>query len=163
MALIRKPKSVEQLKQLRGKATSRRRVTAFDLSRIADPQSTPKAQGQWLPVDPPRPARFGIGGLISGNAIGLHRFRLRTVRDDLMGIKWVWGDGSESNSEGRVVKNLAGVDLPKLSVGSRGSLGVVLKSRFTLAPLPGARLVYEGLLGSSADSAAVCGLTEDLS
>ena len=164
MTLILKPKSIEQLKEMLGKATSRRPVTAFDLSRIAgvrqhtpedltatvaagttlaDLQSTLRSHGQWLPLDPPRPTGLSIGGLIAGNASGPHRYGLGTVRDYLIGIKVVLGNGSESNSGGRVVKNVAGFDLPKLFVGSRGSLGVILEATFKLAPLPEARLVFE--------------------
>jgi glycolate oxidase FAD binding subunit len=103
---------------------------------LAALQAQLKQRGQWLPVDPPNPERLTISDLINTNATGPRRFGCGTVRDYLIGITVVLADGSVIHSGGKVVKNVAGYDLAKLFIGSRGSLGVVVEATFKLQPLP---------------------------
>ena len=103
---------------------------------LAALQAQLKQRGQWLPVDPPNPERLTISDLINANASGPHRFGYGTVRDYLLGITVALADGSVIHSGGKVVKNVAGYDLAKLFIGSRGSLGIVVQATFKLQPLP---------------------------
>ncbi|MBM3840429.1 MAG: FAD-binding oxidoreductase [Verrucomicrobia bacterium] len=93
-------------------------------------------RGQWLPVDPPDADRLSIGDLLSANASGPRRFGYGTVRDYLIGMKVVLADGRVIKSGGKVVKNVAGYDLCKLFIGSRGAFGVIVEATFKLRPLP---------------------------
>ena len=92
--------------------------------------------GQWLPIDPPDADRLTLGALLDTNASGPRRFGYGTIRDYLIGIKAVSAEGKLICAGGKVVKNVAGYDLPKLFVGSRGSLGVIVEATFKLRPLP---------------------------
>jgi FAD/FMN-containing dehydrogenase len=92
--------------------------------------------GQWLPIDPPQPNRLTIGALLAVNKSGPRRFGYGTIRESLLGLKVALADGRLINAGGKVVKNVAGYDLCKLFVGSRGTLGVIVEATFKLRPLP---------------------------
>ncbi len=110
-------------------------VTAQAGVRLADLQAELSKQRQWLPLDPPY-ADTTIGGLIATNSAGPRRLGYGTVRDHLLGARFMGPDGSVTRSGGRVVKNVTGYDLHKLHVGAFGSLGVVLEASFKLRPKP---------------------------
>ncbi|MBX3748309.1 MAG: FAD-binding oxidoreductase [Verrucomicrobiae bacterium] len=102
-------------------------------------QHTLAAARQWLPVDPPHPGRRTVGKVISENLTGPHRLGFGTLRDYLIGLDIDLADGTRIRSGGQVVKNVAGYDLHKLFIGSRGSLGTPVRATFRLLPLPAAR------------------------
>ncbi|HEY8491689.1 MAG TPA: FAD-binding oxidoreductase [Dehalococcoidia bacterium] len=95
--------------------------------------------GQMLPLDPPLAERATVGGVIAADASGPWRLMYGTVRDRLLGVTAVLTDGTVVHGGGRVVKNVAGYDLPKLFVGSLGTLGVIAEATFKVAPLPRGR------------------------
>jgi glycolate oxidase FAD binding subunit len=92
--------------------------------------------GQWLSLDPPEEARATVGGIVAANASGPRRHLYGTVRDLLIGLTVVTADGAIVHGGGKVVKNVAGYDLPKLFVGSYGTLGIVVEATFKLRPRP---------------------------
>ena len=92
-------------------------------------------RSQWLPVDPPSPAAT-IADLLGQTLSGPRRFGCGTLRDWLIGISVVLPDGRRIRNGGKVVKNVAGFDLCKLFIGSRGALGVVVEATFKLSPQP---------------------------
>jgi glycolate oxidase FAD binding subunit len=94
------------------------------------------AAGQWLPLDPPRPAETTVGGLVAANLSGPLRASQGTVRDLLLGLRIVDGEGRLVSGGGKVVKNVAGYDLPKLHVGALGTLGVIVEATFKVRPRP---------------------------
>ena len=116
-------------------------------------QETLRARGQWLSLDPPDADRATLGGLIAANAAGPRRHLYGTVRDLLIGITVVTADGGIVRGGGKVVKNVAGYDLPKLFIGSWGTLGVVVEATFKLRPLPD----DERLLAARFDRLKDCG------
>lgn len=93
-------------------------------------------RGQWLSLDPAFADRATLGGILAANASGPRRHLYGTARDLLIGITVVAADGSVVKGGGKVVKNVAGYDLPKLYIGSFGTLGVIAEATFKLRPLP---------------------------
>jgi glycolate dehydrogenase FAD-binding subunit len=93
-------------------------------------------RGQWLPVDPPHPDRLSLCELLAANSSGPRRFGYGLVRDYVIGMEIVLADGRLIHSGGKVVKNVAGYDLMKLFIGSRGSLGVVVQVTLKVMPRP---------------------------
>jgi glycolate oxidase FAD binding subunit len=92
--------------------------------------------GQRLAVDAPWPARATVGGLIATGGFGPLRMRYGTIRDLIIGVTLVRADGEVAHGGGKVVKNVAGFDLPKVACGSLGTLGLVAAAAFRLHPLP---------------------------
>ena len=103
------------------------------LARLAEVLA---AAGQWLPLDPPCPEATTVGGLVAANLSGPLRASQGTVRDLLLGLRVVGADGALVTGGGRVVKNVAGYDLPKLHVGALGSVGVIVEATFKVRPRP---------------------------
>jgi glycolate oxidase FAD binding subunit len=91
--------------------------------------------GQRLAVDPLWPDRATIGGILATNDSGALRLRYGGLRDLIIGITLALPDGTLAESGGKVVKNVAGYDLPKLATGSLGTLGVITRAVFRLHPL----------------------------
>lgn len=92
--------------------------------------------GQRLAIDPLWPERATIGGILATNDSGPLRLRFGSLRDLIIGITVVLPDGAIASSGGKVVKNVAGYDLPKLMTGALGTLGVITRAVFRLHPLP---------------------------
>jgi glycolate oxidase FAD binding subunit len=91
---------------------------------------------QWLALNPDLAQEATIGGLVATNATGPRRLRYGGVRDQIIGIRVVLPDGTIAKGGGKVVKNVAGYDLPKLFTGAMGTLGVIVSATFRLYPLP---------------------------
>lgn len=92
--------------------------------------------GQRLAVDPLWPSHATIGGILSANDSGSLRLRFGPLRDLIIGVTIVLPDGTIASSGGKVVKNVAGYDLPKLVTGGIGTLGVITRAVFRVHPLP---------------------------
>jgi glycolate oxidase FAD binding subunit len=120
---------------------------------LAQFQSALAQSGQWLPLDPPHPAQLTIAEMLSTNASGPRRFGYGTARDWVIGLKTVLGDGRVIQSGGKVVKNVAGYDLPKLFIGAQGTLGVIIEATFKLRPKP-AREAFVEAVCETASAAA---------
>jgi len=103
---------------------------------LAALQAEVGAHGQQLALDAPWPARATIGGLVATGAFGPLRARYGGVRDLIIGVTLVRADGEVARGGGKVVKNVAGFDLPKVACGSLGTLGLVAAAAFRLHPLP---------------------------
>lgn len=93
-------------------------------------------KGQRLPLDAPSPEKATLGGIFSTNASGPRRFGSGRPRDLILGVSFVKADGVEVKGGGRVVKNVAGYDLPKLLTGSLGSLGIITRMTLKTRPKP---------------------------
>jgi glycolate oxidase FAD binding subunit len=106
---------------------------------LAQIQEATRAHGQMLALDPPRPERATVGGAVAAGAFGPRRARYGAIRDLIIGVTIVRADGVVGRGGGKVVKNVAGFDLPKIACGSLGTLGLVATATFRLHPLPEAR------------------------
>jgi glycolate oxidase FAD binding subunit len=95
--------------------------------------------GQMFPIDVMDRNRATVGGVIATNAYGRRRQRYGTLKDLILGVEIVRPDGVRARGGGKVVKNVAGFDLPKLMVGSLGTLGAIASATFRVYPLPAAR------------------------
>lgn len=93
-------------------------------------------KGQWIPVDPPFAPLKTLGGLVATGSAGALGMAYGSPRDHVLGLTAVTGDGRVLRLGGRVMKNVAGFDLVKLMVGSRGTLGVVTSATLRLFPQP---------------------------
>jgi glycolate oxidase FAD binding subunit len=80
-----------------------------------------------------------VGGVLAAGASGRSRLRFGPVRDSLLQVVLVTGDGRVVTAGGRTVKGVAGYDIPRLAVGSLGTLGVIVQATLKLLPLPPAR------------------------
>jgi glycolate oxidase FAD binding subunit len=99
-------------------------------------QETLAQHGQRLALDPLWPQKATIGGVLSTNDSGALRLRFGALRDLIIGATIALPDGTLASSGGKVVKNVAGYDLPKLVTGALGTLGVITRAVFRLHPLP---------------------------
>jgi glycolate oxidase FAD binding subunit len=93
---------------------------------------------QLLPIDVGNRNEATIGGAIATNAFGAQRHRYGSIKDLIVGVEFVRPDGVTAHGGGKVVKNVAGFDLPKLMVGSLGTLGGVASATFRVFPKPAA-------------------------
>jgi glycolate oxidase FAD binding subunit len=114
---------------------------------LAQVQAAAAKEQQMLALDPPHPDRATVGGLIATGGFGPRRARYGAIRDLILGVALVRADGVIGRSGGKVVKNVAGFDLPKLLCGSLGTLGLIAEATFRLHPLPetGATAWFGGL------------------
>ncbi|MCL4831731.1 MAG: FAD-binding protein [Caldilineaceae bacterium] len=106
---------------------------------VAEIQTLLAKEGQYMPFDPPLAlAGATLGGVIATGSSGAGRVRYGGVRDFLIGTRFVDGRGELLRGGGKVVKNAAGFDYPKLLVGSLGRLGVLTEATFKVFPEPSA-------------------------
>jgi glycolate oxidase FAD binding subunit len=111
-------------------------VTVGSGVTISQLQSALSEHRQRLALDPLWPVRATVGGVIAANDSGALRLRYGGIRDLIIGITVVLPDGTIAASGGKVVKNVAGYDLPKLMSGALGTLGIISRAVFRLHPLP---------------------------
>lgn len=99
--------------------------------------------GQYLPFDPMWvESGSTIGGAIASGVSGSRQLLYGSLRDFVMEVQLIDGLGEIVRGGGKVVKNSAGFDLPKLMVGSYGRLGVMTEVTLKVLPAPEA---YFGL------------------
>jgi glycolate dehydrogenase FAD-binding subunit len=111
-------------------------VSAPAGARLADVNLVLARERQWLPLDPRASDRATIGGIVAANDSGPRRHLHGAPRDLVIGIEVALADGRIARAGGRVVKNVAGYDLSRLLCGSFGSLAVITRVCFKLAPQP---------------------------
>jgi glycolate oxidase FAD binding subunit len=99
-------------------------------------QATLADHHQWLPVEVALPSLQTLGGIVATRANSHIRAGYGSIRDWLIGVEVVNSASEVVVGGGKVVKNVSGYDLPKLYCGSWGTLGVLTKLNFKVAPLP---------------------------
>ncbi len=114
--------------------------TALAGTTIREIEETLRGRNQYLPFDPLL-VRDGatLGGTVAAGTSGPGRHRFGGVRDFILGVDFIDGDGALIRSGGKVVKNAAGFDIPKLLVGSCGRLAAMTTLTFKVFPQPVAR------------------------
>ncbi|MBL8399174.1 MAG: glycolate oxidase subunit GlcE [Candidatus Accumulibacter sp.] len=112
-------------------------VTARAGTTLRDLAAVLAEKGQWLPCEPPH---FGpsatVGGMLACGLSGPGRATAGAVRDFVLGVKLLTGNGEVLSFGGQVMKNVAGYDVPRLIAGSLGTLGLVLEVSMKVLPRP---------------------------
>ncbi|HXF57469.1 MAG TPA: FAD-binding oxidoreductase [Actinomycetota bacterium] len=120
--------------------------------RLGELQRLLGEAGQMLALDPPLGPGEGatVGGVVATGDSGPLRHRYGAPRDLVLGVTVALSDGTVARSGGKVIKNVAGYDLPKLIAGSFGTLGVICRVAVRLHPRPPA---HATLVARAADPA----------
>jgi glycolate oxidase len=97
--------------------------------------------GLWYPPDPSSFEICSIGGNIATNAGGLCCVKYGVTTDYVLGMQVVLADGTAVRLGGPRLKDVAGLSLTKLFVGSEGTLGVITEVTLRLLPAQNASSV----------------------
>jgi glycolate oxidase FAD binding subunit len=120
-------------------------ISALAGTRLTEIDEVLRAQGHYLPFDPPLvDAGASLGGTIAAGLSGPCRYRYGGVRDFLLGASFVDGSGRLIRSGGKVVKNAAGFYLHNMLVGSLGRFGALVEITVKVFPRPEARVTVRG-------------------
>ena len=111
-------------------------LTAQAGASIAAISEATKLHKQFLALDPPVSSASTIGGIVATATAGPLRCAHGTPRDHVLGLELVAADGRVLHFGGKVVKNVAGYDVVRPIVGSRGSLGLITEVSVRLKPMP---------------------------
>jgi glycolate oxidase FAD binding subunit len=121
-------------------------VTAYAGTPLAQLESVLAERGQCLPFEPPHFAGGAtVGGMVAAGLSGPARASAGAVRDFVLGMTMVNGQGQLLTFGGQVMKNVAGYDLSRVVTGSLGTLGLIVEVSLKVLPVaPGeATLKFE--------------------
>lgn len=90
--------------------------------------------GLWYPPDPSSQEFCSIGGNVATNAGGLCCVKYGVTTDYVLGLTVVLADGKVVKLGGPRLKDVAGLSLTKLFVGSEGTLGIITEIVLRLVP-----------------------------
>jgi glycolate oxidase FAD binding subunit len=121
-----------------------------DLTRIL------AANRQVIPLDPPFGDHATVGGVMASNSSGPRRLLYGTARDLVIGMRFATLEGKLVQSGGMVVKNVAGLDMAKLMIGSFGTLAAIAVVNFKLQPAPETERSFLLPFDSLPDALAAC-------
>ena len=111
-------------------------VTARAGTPLAELEALLAAQGQCLPFEPPHfSAGSTVGGMVATGLSGPARASAGAVRDFMLGVRFINGQGEHLTFGGQVMKNVAGYDVSRLMAGSMGTLGVITEVSLKVLPV----------------------------
>jgi glycolate oxidase FAD binding subunit len=114
-------------------------VTARCGTPLAELEAALAAQGQMLAFEPPHFAdNATVGGMVAAGVSGPRRATVGAVRDFVLGVRLMDGQGRQLKFGGEVMKNVAGYDVSRLLAGSFGTLGLMLDVSLKVLPRPAA-------------------------
>jgi glycolate oxidase FAD binding subunit len=97
---------------------------------------------QMIPLDPPFALGATVGGVVAANTSGPRRCLYGSARDMVIGMTFATLEGKLIRTGGMVVKNVAGLDMGKLMIGSFGTLAAIVSINFKLHPMPEATRTF---------------------
>lgn len=103
---------------------------------VADLDAVLAEAGQMVPLDPADPTRATVGGVLAAGVSGIRRLRYGPVRDTVLEVRYVSAEGRLVKGGAPVVKNVTGYDIPRLMVGSLGTLGCLAEVVLRVTPRP---------------------------
>ena len=83
----------------------------------------------------PRSDRATVGGMLATGLSGYRRLRHGPLRDRVLEVRFVNADGDVVKGGGPTVKNVSGFDIPRLVVGSFGTIGVLTQVTLRCQPV----------------------------
>ncbi len=114
---------------------------------IAQIQKSLYQFGQWLAIDPPMWDRGAtLGGVVAAGHAGPSRVKFGSIKDLVIGMTAVLGDGRVIRCGGNVIKNVAGYDLSKIFCGSWGTLAFIVDVTLRLHPLAESKRILKAKL-----------------
>lgn len=113
-------------------------ITVRSGTTLREIEEVTRANHQWFPLDPFGSRDGSIGATIATGSFGPLAHSFGRVRDLVLGLEFVTGDGKIVRGGGKVVKNVAGFDLVRLMTGSWGTLGIITEATLRLYALPSA-------------------------
>jgi glycolate oxidase len=134
--------SLEKMRDIRIDPVSRVAITQPGLLNVEVKRAAAE-HGLWYPPDPSSFEMCSIGGNAATNAGGLCCVKYGVTTDYVLGMQVVLADGTALRLGGPRLKDVAGLSLTKLFVGSEGVLGVITELTLRLVPAqpPAATLV----------------------
>jgi glycolate oxidase len=128
----------------------------------SDVKAAAAEHGLWYPPDPSSYDICSIGGNIATNAGGLCCVKYGVTTDYVLGLDVVLADGTLITLGGKRIKDVAGLSLLKLFVGSGGTLGIITRAVLRLIPAQGPRstlVAYFPTVQAAADTVVMVGQT----
>ncbi len=112
-------------------------LTAYAGTPLSEIEAALAQNNQMLPFEPPY---FGenatFGGCIATGLSGPRRATMGAVRDFVLGVRILDGNGKDLSFGGKVMKNVAGFDVSRVLTGSNGTLGLILSASVKVLPKP---------------------------
>ena len=115
-------------------------ITARAGTPWAEVKSALAIRRQTIACEPPLFGDATVGGVIASGLSGPRRATAGSLRDFVLGVKLMDGEGRELCFGGQVMKNVAGYDVSRLVCGSLGTLGLILDVSLKVMPLPAAEV-----------------------
>jgi len=119
-------------------------VTVAAGTPLAELEAALAEKGQCLPFEPPHfmwsaaagaPAVATVGGMVATGLAGPARATVGSVRDYVLGLQLINGQGEHLTFGGQVMKNVAGYDVSRLMAGAMGTLGVITQVSLKVLPV----------------------------
>jgi len=111
-------------------------ITARCGTPLAELESALAARRQFLACEPPRFGPATVGGAVAAGLSGPRRAAVGSLRDFVLGVRIMDGEGRVLKFGGEVMKNVAGFDVSRLMAGSLGTLGLILDVSLKVLPVP---------------------------
>ena len=114
-------------------------LTAQAGTPLADIEALLAESNQMLAFEPPHfSGAATLGGCVASGLSGPRRPYAGSVRDFVLGVRMIDGNGQALRFGGQVIKNVAGYDVSRLMVGSLGTLGMITEVSLKVLPRPAA-------------------------
>lgn len=111
-------------------------ITARCGTPLLEVESALAKHQQHLSFEPPHFGHATLGGMVAAGLSGPTRSALGSLRDHVLGVRIMDGEGRILRFGGELMKNVAGFDVSRLMTGSLGTLGLILEVSLKVMPIP---------------------------